>query len=58
MRVVDGDSHFMEPLDLFERYIDPAFRDRTLKLASSAISTRRFATARSSSRTTPPRASA
>ena len=21
--VVDGDSHFMEPLDLYERYIDP-----------------------------------
>ena len=34
MKVVDGDSHFMEPLDLFERYIDPAFRDRTLKLAN------------------------
>src|ERR1700693_5541129 len=30
MRVIDGDSHFIEPLDLFERYIDPAWRDRTV----------------------------
>ena len=30
MRVIDGDSHFIEPLDLFERYIDPAYRDRTV----------------------------
>lgn len=32
MKAIDGDSHFMEPMDLFERYIDPAFRDRTVKL--------------------------
>ena len=31
-RVVDGDSHFMEPWDLFERYIDPAYRDRAMHL--------------------------
>ncbi|MGH7934908.1 MAG: amidohydrolase family protein [Candidatus Binataceae bacterium] len=34
MKVVDGDSHFMEPLDLFERYIDPALRDRTIRIAN------------------------
>jgi hypothetical protein len=32
MRVIDGDSHFIEPLDLFERYIDPAYRDRTVRV--------------------------
>ncbi len=26
--IIDGDSHFMEPFDLWLRYIDPAFRDR------------------------------
>ena len=38
---VDGDSHFMEPLDLFERYIDPAFRDRTVKLATDPATGKR-----------------
>lgn len=33
MRVIDGDSHFIEPLDLFERYVDPAFRERTVRFA-------------------------
>ena len=32
MKAIDGDSHFMEPMDLFERYIDPAFRERTVKM--------------------------
>ena len=32
MRVIDGDSHFIEPLDLFERYTDPAYRDRTVRV--------------------------
>jgi predicted TIM-barrel fold metal-dependent hydrolase len=40
-RVVDGDSHFMEPLDMFERYIDPAFRDRTVRLATDPASGKR-----------------
>ena len=31
--VVDGDSHFMEPLDLFERHVDPHFRERAVKIA-------------------------
>ena len=32
MLAIDGDSHFVEPLDLFERYIDPRFRDRAYKM--------------------------
>ena len=31
MLAIDADSHFVEPLDLFERYIDPSFRDRAYK---------------------------
>ena len=27
-RVFDSDMHIMEPPDLWERYIDPEFRDR------------------------------
>jgi predicted TIM-barrel fold metal-dependent hydrolase len=34
MKAVDGDSHFMEPLDLFERHIDPGLRDRAVRLAT------------------------
>ncbi len=33
MKVIDGDSHFMEPLDLFERYSDPTYRDRIMRVA-------------------------
>jgi predicted TIM-barrel fold metal-dependent hydrolase len=32
MQVIDGDSHFMEPLDLFERYIDPQFREQAMRV--------------------------
>jgi predicted TIM-barrel fold metal-dependent hydrolase len=28
-RVFDADNHYYEPVDLFMRYIDPAYRDRT-----------------------------
>jgi predicted TIM-barrel fold metal-dependent hydrolase len=28
-QVFDADNHYYEPVDLFERYIDPAYRDRT-----------------------------
>ena len=28
MRFVDCDMHIMEPQDLFDRYLDPAFKDR------------------------------
>ncbi len=31
MLAIDADSHFIEPLDLFEKYIDPKFRDRAFK---------------------------
>ncbi len=34
MRVIDGDSHFIEPLDLFERYIDPAYRGRAMRVGT------------------------
>ena len=30
-RIIDADSHFMEPLDLWERYIEPEFRTRCLR---------------------------
>ena len=33
--VIDGDSHFMEPFDLFERYIDPSFRERCIRFPVS-----------------------
>src|SRR5260370_41384485 len=26
--VIDADGHILEPLDLWDKYIDPAFRDR------------------------------
>ena len=28
LRFVDCDMHIMEPVDLFDRYLDPKFRDR------------------------------
>ncbi len=31
MKIVDGDSHFIEPLDLFVRYIEQSYRDRALR---------------------------
>jgi uncharacterized protein len=30
-RIIDADSHFMEPLDLWERYIEPPYRSRCLR---------------------------
>ena len=32
MKVIEGDSHFMGPLDLFERFIEPAYQERALRL--------------------------
>ena len=26
--VIDADGHILEPLDLWDQYIDPTFRDR------------------------------
>src|SRR5262247_779422 len=30
--VIDADGHVLEPLDLWEKYMDPAFRDRAPRL--------------------------
>ena len=30
-RIIDADSHFLEPLDLWERYIEPRYRPRCLR---------------------------
>ena len=37
MLAIDADSHFMEPLDLFERYIDPKYRARAYKVDKDSI---------------------
>ena len=29
---IDADGHILEPPDLWERYIDPPFRDRAIRL--------------------------
>ena len=39
--VVDGDSHFMEPLDLFERHVEPRFRERAVRIAEDPITHKR-----------------
>ena len=33
-RVMDSDMHLMEPGDLWERYIDPAYKERAPKCNS------------------------
>jgi len=38
MRIIDGDSHFIEPLDLFEQYIEPAYRERALRAETDSTS--------------------
>ena len=30
-RIIDADSHFMEPLDIWQRYIEPRYRERCLR---------------------------
>jgi predicted TIM-barrel fold metal-dependent hydrolase len=35
MRFVDSDMHVMEPADLFERYLDPRFKDRVITSAAA-----------------------
>jgi predicted TIM-barrel fold metal-dependent hydrolase len=32
--IVDADAHVLEPPDLWERYIDPEYRDRAIRVAS------------------------
>jgi uncharacterized protein len=39
--MVDGDSHFLEPLDLFEQHVEPRFRERAVKIATDPITRRR-----------------
>lgn len=34
-RVVDADNHYYEPIDLFERYIDPKYRERTFRVVDA-----------------------
>src|SRR6516165_11933571 len=34
--VVDCDYHVMEPPDLWEKYIEPRFRDRAIRIATDA----------------------
>jgi predicted TIM-barrel fold metal-dependent hydrolase len=41
MNAIDGDSHFSEPLDLFERYTDPPYRDRTVRVARDSTTGKR-----------------
>ena len=31
--IIDADGHILEPADTWERYIDPAFRDRALRIS-------------------------
>jgi hypothetical protein len=35
-RLFDADNHYYEPPELFERYIDPAYRERTYRLVKEA----------------------
>ncbi len=41
MNAIDGDSHFSEPLDLFERYTDRRYRDRTVCVARDSTTGKR-----------------
>ena len=34
--VIDADGHVLEPADTWERYIDPAFRDRAIRIGTAA----------------------
>ena len=40
LRFVDSDMHVMEPPDLFERYLDPKFKERDFKKADAAAAMR------------------
>ena len=42
MRFIDGDAHFIEPLDVFERYTDPAFRERTMQMREDSEGIKRL----------------
>ncbi len=34
--VVDADGHFLEPQDLWERYLEPKYRDRAMRISKDA----------------------
>jgi predicted TIM-barrel fold metal-dependent hydrolase len=36
MPSIDADSHFMEPFDILQRYTEPAFRDRAMRIERDA----------------------
>jgi predicted TIM-barrel fold metal-dependent hydrolase len=36
LRINDADNHFVEPEDMYERYIDPAFRERAVRFVRDA----------------------
>src|SRR3954468_14726887 len=40
--VVDADGHILEPLDLWDHYIDPAFRDRAPRIVKGENGTERL----------------
>src|SRR5260221_371385 len=40
--VVDADGHILEPLDLWDKYIDPAFRDRAPRIVKGENGTERL----------------
>jgi predicted TIM-barrel fold metal-dependent hydrolase len=41
--VIDSDGHILEPLDLWNRYMDPAFRDRAPRLITDTDGKQRLA---------------
>ena len=38
MKIVDGDSHFIEPLDLYDQYIEPTYRERAMRVEKDSSS--------------------
>ncbi len=43
-RIIDADGHVMEPVGMWERYIDPAFRARAPRLVKEGDGHTRFTT--------------
>src|SRR6266571_9081871 len=41
-RVIDSDLHVLEPREVWERYLDPRFRDRAPKYMGDSGTTRRY----------------
>ncbi|MHB1925553.1 MAG: hypothetical protein ACYCSJ_12765, partial [Acidimicrobiales bacterium] len=33
--VIDADSHVLEPADLWERYLEPRYRDRAIRIVET-----------------------